>query len=308
MRLRVFSLTLFLITVLFTAGCLSEPAEISVATEGAWNGSYVLDDRDEVTLSGEGPTTIPLGTEPGEVACKFYKTSRSPDRMVVSLSRGDKLLVEGNTSVPDGMVGFTCNLSTGRYELKAHTDGPKEYLLNVWYDGPWEAEIPSDEGIRLVNGTEWGFWGFFPYNSSDLSIHMGARKLDASNNSLTIDIYDAHFRELAENHTSEPNGAVSVSYAVEPDLIFRSGVKISVSSEEIWKGWYFANETYTSIKGFGDDETYYLGDMSGPIRLSVQKSGNDDEKLSVSIEKDGTVLNSGETSEKNGSVRLWANA
>lgn len=304
MRLKEISLTLLLLSVLFISGCLSEPAAINVATGGAWNGSCVLDHGEEVALSGEGPTTIPLGTGSGEVACTFYKTGLSPDRMVVSLSRGERVLVEGNTAVPGGMVMFTCNISTGRYELRAHTDGPKEYLLNVWYDGPWEAEIPSDEGIRLVNGTNWKFYS---YNSSDLTVHMGARKLDASNNSLIIGIHDAHFRELAVNSISEPNGAVSVSYVVEPALIFKSGVKISVSSEERWKGWYVVNETYTSIEGYGDDETYYLGDVSGLVRLSVYKSGNDNETLSVSIEKDGTILNSGETSEENGKVTLRAN-
>jgi hypothetical protein len=304
MRFKEISLTLLIISVLFTSGCLSESAEIEVATGGAWNGSYALDHEEKVVLSGEGPATIPLGTGSGEVACTFYKTSLSPDKMVVSLSRGERVLVEGNTSVPGGMVMLTCNVSTGRYELKAHTGGPKEYLLSVLYDGPWEAEVPSDEGIRSVNGTNGMVYS---YNSSDLTVHMSARKLDASNNSLTIGIHDAHFRKLAGNSTSEPNGVVSVSYAVEPDLIFRSGVKISVSSEERWKGWYAVNETDTSIEGFGEDETYYLGDVSGLVRLSVQKSGSDNETLSASIEKEGTILNSGETSEKGGTVTLRAN-
>ncbi|WP_298670111.1 hypothetical protein [uncultured Methanofollis sp.] len=304
MRLKEISLALLLLSVLFISGCLSEPAAINVATGGAWNGSYILDDGDEVVLSGEGPTTIPLGTGSGEVAGTFYKTGLSPDPMVVSLSRGERVLVEGNTPVPGGAVMFTCNLSTGRYELNAHTGGPKEYLLNVLYDGPWEAEVPSDEGIHPVNGTGWKVYS---YNSSDLAVHMSARKLDASNNSLTIGIHDAHFRKLAGNSTSEPNGAVSVSYAVEPDLIFRSGVKISVSSEERWKGWYAVNETDTSIEGSGDNETYYLGDVSGLVRLNVQKSGTGNGTLSAIIEKDGTVLNSGETSEKGGTVTLRAN-
>ncbi|QYZ78466.1 hypothetical protein E2N92_02985 [Methanofollis formosanus] len=224
--------------------------------------------------------------------------------MVVSLSRGETLLVEGNTSVPNGMVVFACNIPTGRYELKSHTDGPKEYLLSVRYGGPWEAEVPSAEGIRKVNGSGWQV---FSYNASDLAVRMGARKLDASNNSLTVGIHDAHLRDLAMNSTSEPNGAVSVSYDVEPDLIFRSGVKITVSSEERWKGWYDVDGNYTAIEGFGDDEIYYPGDVSGLIRLGLQKTGDDDAMLSVSIEKDGAVIERGETSTRNGSITLRAN-
>ncbi|QSZ66534.1 hypothetical protein RJ40_02965 [Methanofollis aquaemaris] len=303
MRFKVISLTLLLLSVLLISGCLSESVEINVVTEGSWNGSCVPDHGETVYLSGEGPATVPLGTDPGDVACTFYKTDSSADRMVVSLYRGEKLLVEGNTSVPNGMVVFSCNIPTGRYELKSHTDGPKEYLLNVWYEGPWEAEIPSEEGTRSVNGTGWQTYF---YNSSDLSVRMGARKLDTSNNSLTIGIHDAHFRDLAVNSTSEPNGSVSVSYVLEPDLIFRSGVKISVSSEERWKGRYDVDGNYTSIEGFGEDETYYPGDVSGTIRLSVRKTGDDDEPLSVNIEKDGMIVNSGETSVEYGNIVLRA--